>query len=177
MKSFLSKNKYNVLTLLAVLAIIALLAFCIVPKAVVFSERLTSVRSEVKIAESIGDMVASPDSLIDEYRKVSSQIDRYVNARATSSRILAYIHDTAQKKKVSLHDLSTGEIKRSSGKTEIPVSFRMNASFADMHEFVTELENGIFCIQLHDVNMNREESGRVDVSVQLSVLSKGVPNE
>lgn len=177
MKSFVSRNKYNLLTLLVVFVIFIVIAFLLLPKAMDFSNRLATMRSEVKIAESMQGSVASPDSLIDEYRRISLQIDKYVNNRISSSKILTYIHDAAQKMNVSLHDLSTGDVKKASGKIEIPVSFRMNASFAEMHGFITELENGIYCIRLHDINMNREENDRLTVSVRLSVLSKEGDNE
>lgn len=177
MKPVFSRNKYALLAASVVVLTLVVLILLVVPKATRIGDTYASVRSEVKIAESVQGGVESPDSLIEEYNRIALQIEKYVNAPVTSSRILTFIHGSAEKAKVALHDLSTGEVNRSSGNAEIPVSFRANATFADLHRFLTELENGIYCIRLHDVNMEREESGRVAASVHLTVLSKGVSVE
>lgn len=174
---FLSRNKYSLLTAAAVIISVAILLLFLVPRATMVGDTLVSIRSEVKIAESVQGNIESPDSLIEEYNRVSQQIEKYLNNRVTSSKILTFIHGSAEKTKVLLRDLSTGESNHSSGNTEIPVSFRANASFAELHRFITELENGIYCIRLQDVNMEREENGHIAASIRLSVLSRGPVNE
>ena len=171
---FLSRNKYSLLTAAAVIISVAILLLFLVPRATMVGDTLVSIRSEVKIAESVQGNIESPDSLIEEYNRVSQQIEKYLNNRVTSSKILTFIHGSAE---VLLRDLSTGESNHLSGNTEIPVSFRANASFAELHRFITELENGIYCIRLQDVNMEREENGHIAASIRLSVLSRGPVNE
>lgn len=90
----------------------------------------------------------------------------------TSSKILTFVHEVASKSGIVLNDLSTGETHSSESEIEIPVSFKTNDSFIDVLKFLKELENGIFCIRVDDVSLNREEKGRVSASVRFSVLSR-----
>ncbi|MBQ3779824.1 MAG: hypothetical protein II835_17480 [Fibrobacter sp.] len=115
---------------------------------------------------------ASPDSLIAEYNKVSTRIKKYTNVQVTSSKILTFVHEVASKSGIVLNDLSTGEMHSSESEIEIPVSFKTNDSFLDVLRFLKELENGMFCIRIDDVSLNREEKGRVSASVRFSVLSR-----
>ena len=177
MRSFLSRNKYGIMSLVAVVVTLAALALFIVPKAAAVGTDLAEIRSEVRIAGAVQGNVVSPDSLIAEYNKVSAQIEKYVNAQVSSSKILTFIHGSAEREGVALRDLSTGDVSRSAGKIEIPVSFRANSTFAALHRFLTDLENGAYCTRLQSVNMNREENGRVEASVRLSVMSKGGAGE
>ena len=74
--------------------------------------------------------------MIAEYNKVSARIQKYTNVRVTSSKILTFVHEVANKSGIVLNDLSTGEMRVSGNETEIPVSFRVNAPFADVLQFL-----------------------------------------
>lgn len=177
MNEFLSRNKYRLLTIFVVVVSLFSIGYFVVPKVSLVGESLAVVRSQLKISESLQGNIASPDSLILEYRKISEQIEKHTHLQVASSKILTFVHGTAEKTNVALQDLSTGESNLSGEKLEIPVSFKARASFANFHRFLTEIENGDFCIGVSDVNMNREDNGNVSASVRLSVVSKGGRNE
>lgn len=177
MNEFLSQNKYRLLTLFVVVVSLFSITYFVVPKASLVSESLAVVRSQLKISESMQVEITSPDSLISEYRKISEKIEKHTNLQVTSSKILTFVHGIAEKTNVVLQDLSTGEVFLSGEKAEIPVSFKAKANFANFHKFLTEIENGDFCIGVNDVNMNREDNGNISAMVKLSVVSKGRSNE
>ena len=172
MKMFLSRKKYSIIAIVAVLLTLYALFWFVVPTAKKVAESFSMARSEIKMSESIQNVDASPDSLIAEYNKVSTRIKKYTNVQVTSSKILTFVHDIASKSGIVLNDLSTGETHSSETEFEIPVSFKTNDSFLDVLRFLKELENGMFCIRVDDVSLNREEKGRVSASVRFSVLSR-----
>ena len=172
MKMFLSRKKYSIIAFAAVLFTLYALFWFVVPSAKNVAESFSSARSEIKMSESMQNVDASPDSLIAEYNKVSTRIKKYTNVQVTSSKILTFVHEVASKSGIVLNDLSTGEMHTSESEIEIPVSFKTNDSFIDVLKFLKELENGMFCIRIDDVSLNREEKGRVSASVRFSVLSR-----
>ncbi|MCQ2063140.1 MAG: hypothetical protein MJY99_07360 [Fibrobacter sp.] len=173
MNEFLSRNKYRLSTLFVVSLSLFVVVFFVVPRASVVAETLASVRAQLEISKTLQGDVTSPDSLIREYRKISEKIEKHTLVQVTSSKILTFVHGIAGKSSVALQDLSTGETSAKAGKIEIPVSFKAKAAFANFHKFLTEMENGDFCIGISDVNMNREDNGDISASVRLSVVSKG----
>ena len=177
MNEFLSRNKYRLFVLLVLAITLFAICYFVVPKVTLVGDSLSLVRSQLRISETVQGNVESPDSLIAEYRKISEQIEKHTRIQVTSSKILTFVHGTAEKMNVTLQDLSTGEIARSGDKIEIPVSFKARAIFGDLHKFLTEIENGVCCIAVGDVNMNREENGSVSASIRLSVVSRGVAHE
>ena len=172
MKMFLSQKKYGLIAIATVLFTLYALFRFVVPSAKNVAESFSLARSEIKMSESMQNVDASPDSLIAEYNKVSTRIKKYTDVQVTSSKILSFVHEVAGKSGIVLNDLSTGEMRSSESEIEIPVSFKTNDSFIDVLKFLKELENGIFCIRVDDVSLNREEKGRVSVSVRFSVLSR-----
>ena len=172
MKMFLSQKKYGIIAIATVLFTLYALFRFVVPSAKNVAESFSLARSEIKMSESMQNVDASPDSLIAEYNKVSARIKKYTDVQVTSSKILTFVHDIASKSGIVLNDLSTGEMHSSESEIEIPVSFKTNDSFIDVLKFLKELENGIFCIRVDDVSLNREEKGRVSASVRFSVLSR-----
>ena len=172
MKMFLSQKKYGLIAIATVLFTLYALFRFVVPSAKNVAESFSLARSEIKMLESMQNVDASPDSLIAEYNKVSTRIKKYTDVQVTSSKILSFVHEVAGKSGIVLNDLSTGEMRSSESEIEIPVSFKTNDSFIDVLKFLKELENGIFCIRVDDVSLNREEKGRVSVSVRFSVLSR-----
>ena len=173
MNEFLSRNKYRLSTLFVVSLSLFVVVFFVMPRASVVAETLASVRAQLEISKTLQGDVTSPDSLIREYRKISEKIEKHTLVQVTSSKILTFVHGIAGKSSVALQDLSTGETSAKAGKIEIPVSFKAKAAFANFHKFLTEMENGDFCIGISDVNMNREDNGDISASVRLSVVSKG----
>ena len=174
MKMFLSQKKYGIIAIATVLFTLYALFRFVVPSAKNVAESFSLARSEIKMSESMQNVDASPDSLIAEYNKVSTRIKKYTDVQVTSSKILSFVHEVAGKSGIVLNDLSTGEMHSSESEIEIPVSFKTNDSFIDVLKFLKELENGIFCIRVDDVSLNREEKGRVSASVRFSVLSRNV---
>ncbi len=172
MKMFLSQKKYGLIAIASVLFTLYALFRFVVPSAKNVAESFSLARSEIKMSESMQNVDASPDSLIAEYNKVSARIKKYTDVQVTSSKILSFVHEVAGKSGIVLNDLSTGEMLSSESEIEIPVSFKTNDSFIDVLKFLKELENGIFCIRVDDVSLNREEKGRVSASVRFSVLSR-----
>ena len=172
MKMFLSQKKYGIIAIATVLFTLYALFRFVVPSAKNVAESFSLARSEIKMSESMQNVDASPDSLIAEYNKVSTRIKKYTDVQVTSSKILSFVHEVAGKSGIVLNDLSTGEMHSSESEIEIPVSFKTNDSFIDVLKFLKELENGIFCIRVDDVSLNREEKGRVSASVRFSVLSR-----
>lgn len=172
MKMFLSQKKYGIIAIATVLFTLYALFRFVVPSAKNVAESFSLARSEIKMSESMQNVDASPDSLIAEYNKVSTRIKKYTDVQVTSSKILSFVHEVAGKSGIVLNDLSTGEMRYSESEIEIPVSFKTNDSFIDVLKFLKELENGIFCIRVDDVSLNREEKGRVSASVRFSVLSR-----
>ena len=172
MKMFLSQKKYGIIATVAVLLTLCVLFYYVVPAAKKAAVLFFETRSEIKMSETMQNVDASPDSLIAEYNRVSSQIQKYTNVHVSSSKILTFVHEVAAKSKIVLSDLSTGEMHRTEGEIEIPVSFKTSAPFVDVLRFLKELENGMFCIRADGVNLNREEKGNVSASVQFSVLSR-----
>lgn len=172
MKMFLSQKKYGIIAIATVLFTLYALFRFVVPSAKNVAESFSLARSEIKMSESMQNVDASPDSLIAEYNKVTARIKKYTDVQVTSSKILSFVHEVAGKSGIVLNDLSTGEMRSSESEIEIPVSFKTNDSFIDVLKFLKELENGIFCIRVDDVSLNREEKGRVSASVRFSVLSR-----
>ena len=172
MKMFLSQKKYGIIAVVAVAFTLYALFGFIVPAAKHAAETFFMVRSEIKMSESVQNTDTSPDSLIAEYNNVSSRIKKYTNVHVTSSKILTFVHDVSGKTGMVLNDLSTGEMRYSGDKIEIPVFFKTYAPFIDVLKFLKELENGIFCIRADDVGLNRNENGLVSASVRFSVLSR-----
>lgn len=172
MKMFLSQKKYGLIAIATVLFTLYALFRFVVPSAKNVAESFSLARSEIKMSESMQNVDASPDSLIAEYNKVSTRIKKYTDVQVTSSKILSFVHEVAGKSGIVLNDLSTGEMRSSESEIEIPVSFKTNDSFIDVLKFLKELENGIFCIRVDDVSLNREEKGRVSASVRFSVLNR-----
>ena len=172
MKIFLSRKKYSIISFAAVLFSMYAVFWFVVPSAKNVADSFSVAHSEIKMSESMQNVDISPDSLIAEYNKVSSRIKKYTNVQVTSSKILKFVHEVASKSGIVLNDLSTGELHSSESEIEIPVSFKTNDSFIDVLKFLKELENGMFCIRIDDVNLNREEKGRVSASVRFSVLSR-----
>jgi ABC-type uncharacterized transport system, periplasmic component len=172
MKMFLSQKKYSIIAAVAVIATLYVLFSVVVPVAKRDAETFFVARSEIEMSESVHNVTSSPDSLIAEYKKLSTRIQKFTNVRVTSSKILTFVHEVANKSGIVLNDLSTGEMRVSGNETEIPVSFRVNAPFADVLKFLKELENGGFCIRADDVSMNGGEKNLVSTSVRFSVLSR-----
>ena len=172
MKIFLSRKKYSIISFAAVLFSMYAVFWFVVPSAKNVADSFSVAHSEIKMSESMQNVDISPDSLIAEYNKVSSRIKKYTNVQVTSSKILKFVHEVASKSGIVLNDLSTGELHSSESEIEIPVSFKTNDSFIDVLKFLKELENGMFCIRIDDVNLNREEKGRVSALVRFSVLSR-----
>ena len=172
MKMFLSRKKYSIIAFAAILFTLYALFWFVVPSAKNVADSFSVAHSEIKMSESMQNVDISPDSLIAEYNKVSSRIKKYTNVQVTSSKILKFVHEVASKSGIVLNDLSTGELHSSESEIEIPVSFKTNDSFIDVLKFLKELENGMFCIRIDDVNLNREEKGRVFALVRFSVLSR-----
>ena len=174
MKMFLSQKKYTIIAAVAVIVSLYVLFSIVVPVAKRDAETFFVARSEIEMSESVQNVSSSPDSLIAEYKKVSSRIQKYTNVRVTSSKILRFVHEVANKSGIVLNDLSTGEMRVSGNETEIPVSFRVSALFTDVLKFLKELENGEFCIRADEVNMVREEKNLISTSVRFSVLSRNM---
>ena len=172
MKMFLSQKKYMIIALIAVVASLYITHSIVVPAIKHELDAFFLARSEIEMSENVQNVNSSPDSLITEYKKVSSQIQKFMNVRVTSSKILTFVHEVANKSKFVLNDLSTGEMRFSGDESEIPVSFRANASFFEVLNFLRDLENGGFCIRIDDVSMNSDEKGLVSTSVRFSVLSR-----
>lgn len=172
MKMFLSQKKYTIIALVAVIVTLYVVLSVVVPTVKVDAETFFMVRSEIEMSEKAQESVTSPDSLIAEYEKVSQRIKKYTNVRVSSSKILSFVHEVANKTGFVLTDLSTGEMRYSGNEMEIPVSFRAKAPFTDVLVFLRDLENGGFCIRVDDVGMNGEEKNLVATSVRFSVLSR-----
>lgn len=172
MKMFLSQKKYTIIAFAAIISSLYVVFSIVIPTAKSDAETFFMARSEIKMSEMEQESVASPDSLIAEYQKVSQRIRKYTNARVNSSKILSFVHDVATKTGFVLTDLSTGEMRISGNESEIPVYFRAKSSFVDVIIFLKELENGGFCIRADDVSMDSEEKGLVSTSVRFSVLSR-----
>jgi len=174
MKMFLSQNKYGIIAVASVVLTLFVLFSFVVPEARLAAQAFLDARSEIQMSESMQNIDSSPDSLIAEYKNVSTRIQKYTNVEVSSSKILTFVHGVASKSGIVLNDLSTGESHRSQNEIEIPVSFRTKAPFVDVLKFLKELENGAFCIRADDVSMAREEKGLVTASVRFSVLSLNV---
>ena len=174
MKMFLSQKKYTIVAAVAVVATLYVLFSIVVPVAKRDAETFLMARSEIEMSETVLNVSTSPDSLIAEYKKLSTRIQKFTNVRVTSSKILTFVHEVAGKSGIVLNDLSTGEMRVSDNETEIPVSFRVKAPFADVLKLLKELENGGFCIRADDVNLNGEEKNLVAATVRFSVLSRNV---
>lgn len=172
MKLFLSRKKYSIITAVAVVASLYILFSVVVPFAKQDAKTFFSTHAEIEMSETVQKESISPDSLIAEYNNVSAQIQKYTNVRVTSSKILTFVHEVAGKSGVVLNDLSTGEMHVFGDEIEIPVSFRVNAPFADVLKFLKELENGGFCLRADEVNMNGGEKNLVSTSVRFSVLTR-----
>ncbi|MBP5441529.1 MAG: hypothetical protein J6Y14_11595 [Fibrobacter sp.] len=174
MKMFLSQKKYGIIAVASVVLTLFVLFSFVVPEARLAAQAFLDARSEIQMSESMQSIDSSPDSLIAEYKNVSTRIQKYTNVEVSSSKILTFVHGVASKSGIVLNDLSTGESHRSQNEIEIPVSFRTKALFVDVLKFLKELENGAFCIRADDVSMAREEKGLVTASVRFSVLSLNV---
>lgn len=171
MKMFLSQRKYEIIASIAVITTLYVLFYFVVPAAKSAAETFFMARSEIKMSESVQNADASPDSLIAEYNRVSSQIQKYTNVHVNSSKILSFVHEVAGKTGIVLSDLSTGEMRSTESEKEIPVFFKTSAPFVDVLKFLKELENGMYCVRADNVSLSREEKG-ISASVRFSVLSQ-----
>lgn len=172
MNSLLSRFKYPLLTCFCIGVSIFLIFYFMFPKMQMASEIFVSVRSEVANSGKLGETAQSPDSLVAEYRRISSELDSYVNVPVSFSRILTFILDASKEFGVNVQDLSTGEVVVKDGNLEYPVKFKVNSEFPQFHRFLTSLENGKYCVKIENVDMKPGV-----VLVGLSVLSKAGFNE
>ncbi|MCQ2090731.1 MAG: hypothetical protein MJY93_10870 [Fibrobacter sp.] len=168
MNEFLARYKYSLLTALSVLVLLFVVGYFILPKMKKASEIFVAIRSEIGESSQFENSAVSPDSLIASYKKISADLDSYVNVSVSASKILTFILDASKENGVALQDLSTGEVVNRGENLEYPVRFKANSSFPQFHRFLTTLENSAYCVKVENVNMT---SG--SASVNLSVLMKG----
>ncbi|SHH87676.1 hypothetical protein SAMN05720766_1327 [Fibrobacter sp. UWH9] len=167
MNEFLARYKYTLLTATSVLVLLFVVGYFLFPKMKKASEILVAVRSEIGESSLLENNTVSPDSLIASYKKISADLDSYVNVSVSASKILTFILDASKENGVVLQDLSTGEVVNRGENLEYPVRFKANSSFPQFHRFLTALENSTYCVKVENVDMT---SG--SASVNLSVLSK-----
>ena len=172
MNEILSRYKYTLSTALAVATTAASVALFLFPKTKSACEILATVRSELDSSATLAGETVSPDSLVENYRKVSSEQDSYMNVSVSSSKILTFIVETSRANGVTVQDLSTGEVKGRGGRFEYPVKFKARATFPQFRRFLTALENGAYCVKIENVDMLPGES-----SVRLSVLGREAKDE
>ena len=178
MNHFFSKHRYVLLSALTIIVVAYLLVEFIVPEGVKSVEQFTAIRAEAQKTNLLQDDLKSPDELIAEYKKISSQIDSRINVGVTSSGILKNILETASSDSVQLLDLSTGERILQGKRAEYPVSFKATGRYRNFHDFVTDLENGIYCLKISSVDMEPSKGDVVTASVRMSILGKsGGSNE
>lgn len=167
MSGFLARYKYTLLTVLSVVALVAIIGVYLFPRMKEASGILVAIRSEIGESSFLDNGAASPDSLIASYKKISSELDSYVNASVTSSKILTFVLEASKENGVALQDLSTGEVINRGENLEYPVRFKAKSGFPQFHRFLTALENSTYCVKVENVDM---VSG--NASVNLSVLAK-----
>lgn len=172
MRSLLSRYKYSILTTLSVLASVLVVALVLFPKMQSASGILVAIRSEIGNAHVMENIDGSPDSLIANYKKISAEMDSYVNVTVSSSKLLTFIVEAANENGVVLQDLSTGEVSNRGENLVYPVNFKANSDFKRFQRFLTSLENSTYCVNVEQVDMQGDFA-----SVRLSVLSKGGSGE
>lgn len=83
---------YSILTIVMVFAVIAKF---LVPEGITAVSEFTAIRAEAQKTTLLQDDAKSPDELIAEYRKISSQIESRINVEVSASGILRSILETA----------------------------------------------------------------------------------
>lgn len=167
MNGFFARYKYSLLTVVSVAVLVAIIGVFLFPKMKDASGILVAIRSEIDNTAMLENGGASPDSLIASYKKISSELDSYVNVSVSSSKILTFVLEASKANGVVLQDLSTGEVSRRGENLVYPVKFKANSDFPHFHRFLTTLENGIYCVKVENLDMQPGSA-----SVNLSVLSK-----
>lgn len=172
MSGFLARYKYTLLTVLSVVALVAIIGVYLFPRMKDASGILVAIRSEIGESSVLDNGTTSPDSLIANYKKISLELDSYVNVSVSSSKILTFILEASKQNEVVLQDLSTGEVARRGENLEYPVRFKANSGFPQFLRFLTTLENSTYSVKVVNVDMRPGVA-----SVYLSVLSKAGHDE
>ena len=167
MNEFLARYKYTLLTATSVLVLLFVVGYFLFPKMKAASGILVAIRSEIRESILLKNSTVSPDSLIASYKKISVDLDSYVNVSVSASKILTFILEASKENGVALQDLSTGEVINRGENLEYPVRFKAKSGFPQFHRFLTALENSTYCVKVENVDM---VSG--NASVNLSVLAK-----
>lgn len=172
MRKILSRYKYSLLTACSVLVALLVVVLGLFPKMQAASGILGAIRTEIGNAQILENIEGSPDSLIANYKKLSSEMDSYINVSVSSSKLLTFIVDAAKRNDVVLQDLSTGEVSNRGENLVYPVNFKASSDFKRFLRFLTSLENSTYCVNVEHVDMQADYA-----SVRLSVLSKGASGE
>lgn len=178
MSLFFQKNRFLIYSVLTVAIVVAVFAKYLVPVGMAAVGEYTAIRAEAHKTMLIQDDAKSPDELIAEYKKISSQIDSRINVEVSASGILKSILETAASDSVQLLDLSTAERVLHGNRAEYPVSFKASGQFQHFHDFVTDLENGIYCLKISSIEVLPDKGNQVIASIRVSILGKaGGSNE
>lgn len=81
--------------ILTIVMVFAVIAKFLVPEGITAVSEFTAIRAEAQKTTLLQDDAKSPDELIAEYRKISSQIESRINVEVSASGILRSILETA----------------------------------------------------------------------------------
>lgn len=172
MSLFFQKNRFVIYSILTIVMVFAVIAKFLVPEGITAVSEFTAIRAEAHKTMLIQDDAKSPDELIAEYKKISAQIDSRINVEVSASGILKSILETAASDSVQLLDLSTAERVLHGNRAEYPVSFKASGQFQHFHDFVTDLENGIYCLKISSIEVLPDKGNQVIASIRVSILGK-----
>lgn len=178
MSLFFQKNRFLIYSVLTVAIVVAVIAKYLVPIGTAAVGEYTAIRAEANKTTLMQDDAKSPDELIAEYKKISAQIDSRINVEVSASGILKSILETAASDSVQLLDLSTAERELHGYRAEYPVSFKASGNYHNFHDFVTDLENGIYCLKISSIDVQPDKDNLIIASIRMSILGKaGGSNE
>ena len=178
MSLFFQKNRFVIYSILTIVMVFAVIAKFLVPEGITAVSEFTAIRAEAQKTTLLQDDAKSPDELIANYRKISSQIESRINVEVSASGILRNILETAAADSIQLLDLTTAERHLQGNRAEYPVNFKASGRYHDFHDFVTDLENGIYCLKISSIDVQPGKGNLVTASVRMSILGKaGGSNE
>lgn len=172
MNNFFVKQKYVLLSLLALGCTLVMLTKVLIPQGIHQIDKITTTVSLLNNSNKVLKGNLDPDSLLAEYQRITTEIETRVSTAVSASDILKTILKLAAQSEVQLQDLTTGEKMLKNPQVEFPVSFKANGSFKQMQNLITDLENSPLCIKITSLNMEAAASGSIITSVQMSVLAQ-----
>lgn len=173
--SFYCRYKYFVLMFVILTATIAVVFTLYIPQINNGADEFRKSYRQNKLLNLAQNRKISSDSLMQEYRSVSTKISDFIKTSISSSDILRMILEKATATNITINGLTTQAESYSLDEVVYPVSFRADGNYIDLLKFIQSMENDALCVKFESIDIRGIDGGKVYAAVKLSVM--GLQNE